>query len=173
MKKLTTMVVALCLTLTFAGPTYAQDSGSTLVTGPQSTPTNTISIRCESAGYAEERCELGVPIQNAVLTQRLSKASCDNQYWFSGSVLVVTNGCRARFNVTLAFPVDVQSERCESWNWMPADCPISTPAPIRAVFVQERFSGSACRTGIDFWWDGDSINVQNGCRAQFGVINYW
>jgi hypothetical protein len=59
--------------------------------------------------------------------------------------------------------------KCESRNYQPNACPAYGAADVRLVERQ----GGECRQGADWFYDGRSINVRNGCRGIFGVIaNY-
>lgn len=61
---------------------------------------------------------------------------------------------------------------CESNNYLPATCFIERG--VRSVYVRHQRSFAPCREGVDWWLDNftSTLNVRNGCRAEFGII-FW
>ncbi|WP_164156372.1 DUF3011 domain-containing protein [Sandarakinorhabdus rubra] len=141
-------------------------------------------VRCESWNYREASC----PVPGAVRVQllRVEGGSCiEGQTWYhDGNAIRVRGGCRATFRTdsnngwgaggwdpnqggNWGGGAQVQSIRCESWNYRDARCPVN--GTIRSVRLTRVIAGD-CRDGQTFRWNRNAVLVRNGCRADFEVL---
>jgi hypothetical protein len=130
-------------------------------------------VRCESQNDRVRAC----PVQGASdvrLYQQLSDSRCraGRDWSFDGREIIVRNGCRAEFAVQYSgfgngFGQNGRVIVCESLRGRPTIC----PAPnARNVYIGQQLSDSRCRNGRDWNFNGQEIEVRNGCRAEFTVV---
>lgn len=132
-------------------------------------------VRCESQDNKRRTCAIN---GRAVLVRQLSKTACvEGRTWGQrGNSLWVDDGCRAEFSVargpapghrpgppgTSDYSVTCSSEnkRRRTCDWdRRRGCP---------VLVQQ-LSSTRCEEGRTWGWTGNSVWVDGGCRARFGV----
>ncbi|PCI26504.1 hypothetical protein COB52_05930 [Candidatus Kaiserbacteria bacterium] len=133
----------------------------------------TESITCQSWLKAYVECGASGRIRSARLTRKLSNSSCrqGTDWGFRGSNIWVNHGCRAVFQVRTnggpgPGPRPVRLD-CESIGHSYHECRIR--GRIRDAYVTYRYSNAPCQEGYDWGYWGDTLWVDNGCRAEFEV----
>lgn len=133
------------------------------------------TFRCESNDMRVARCL--VDTRGGVrLVRQDSDAPCiQGRTWgYDRDGVWVSNGCRARFTVgsygysnpgSQYSGRDAQVIRCESQDGRRDVCGL--PFRARSVALSRQLSDTTCRQGTNWGWSGDTVWVDNGCRAEF------
>ena len=90
--------------------------------------------------------------------------------------LIVSDGCRAWFNVNLITEGTFADVYCEEDNGVNHcyvgdvfdNSPIPNFNPL-TIWVKDRKSSSSCNSNEDFYEIGGYLTVNNGCRAIFTI----
>lgn len=132
-------------------------------------------VRCESQDNKRRTCAIN---GRAVLVRQLSKTACvEGRTWGQrGNSLWVDDGCRAEFSVARGPApghrpgppgTSDYSVTCSSENKRRRTCDWDRRRG-RPVLVQQ-LSSTRCEEGRTWGWTGNSVWVDGGCRARFGV----
>ncbi|MCL7713348.1 DUF3011 domain-containing protein [Stenotrophomonas mori] len=135
------------------------------------------TLRCESNDNRQRVCNTGW--RRATLVRQLSKAQCvEGTSWGSSNGAVwVTNGCRAEFaegrgsvwggGGSWGGGNAGYSIECHSENNRMRSCPWERRRG-RPVLIQQ-LSRTQCIEGRNWGYNGNSVWVNDGCRARFGA----
>jgi Protein of unknown function (DUF3011) len=126
------------------------------------------TVQCESSDGKYRECATNTT-GRLVMTRQLSDTNCiEGKNWgYRDGVVWVDSGCRGEFAVSqrgqmLADRLVV----CESDNNTRSVCRTNTGG---GVAVARQLSRNACVRGKTWGYDGDSIWVDDGCRAEFVI----
>jgi len=134
---------------------------------------NAGTIRCESNDNRQRVCNTGW--RRATLVRQLSKTQCiEGRNWGSGNGSVwVNNGCRAEFTEARGHgwgnsqgQINNYTVSCSSEDNRMRSCAWDRRAG-RPVLIQQ-LSKTTCIEGRNWGYSGNSLWVNNGCRARFG-----
>ena len=127
------------------------------------------TVRCESSDGRYRECAID-GIGRIVMTRQFSDTNCaEGKNWgYRDGVVWVDSGCRGEFAVSQA---DLQLAGgklvvCESENNTRSTCRTDTGG---GVAVMRQLSRNACVRGRTWGYNGESIWVDDGCRAEFVV----
>lgn len=132
------------------------------------------SVRCESKDSRYRECATGFR-GRAVLSRQLSDQRCvEGRTWGQrGGMVWVDNGCRAEFSRAGGGggwgpdPGAGYSVTCSSENGRRRTCAWNTRYGRPQLL--EQLSGSSCREGSSWGYQGNLIWVDRGCRGRFGT----
>ncbi len=129
----------------------------------------TVSIKCESLDHRYNSCFVGYDVDQVVLEQQLSRASCSQGFnWgfdHSRGTVWVDRGCRAVFRVYKR--VEPRFVECSSLDFRYSSCYVGPG--LHRVELSRQLSRASCILGRTWGFTYDSIWVDRGCRAQFRV----
>ncbi len=129
------------------------------------------SQKCESLDERTKNCDFGYDATLVQFDYQISRSSCveGSTFWIRGSQVTVAHGCRAFFRVYRR-PLEARV-RCESHNDRPASCNLSQFGQVLNVTIRpgDKLSDARCVQNDDWSWNANSINVSQGCRADFTV----
>lgn len=125
-------------------------------------------VRCESSDGKYRECKFDAA-GRIVMTRQLSDTNCvEGRNWgYRDGVVWVDAGCRGVF--AMAPQGSLKPEMlvvCESQNNTRSVCKTPTGA---GVAVMRQLSQNACVRGRTWGYDGESIWVDQGCRAEFVI----
>ncbi len=135
------------------------------------------TVRCESRRNNYVECR--VDTRGGVRISRVIGGNCqqDQSWGWRDGLIWVNRGCRAEFQ-TGGFGggsggnwngggASGNIVRCESWNFQYAECRADTRGGVRV----SRVLGGSCPEGRNWGTRGNVIWVNNGCRADFQLLN--
>jgi hypothetical protein len=130
-------------------------------------------VTCSSEGGRMARCYVGRAYVRFL--ERISSAACTaNVNWGydrRAGQIWVTDGCRARFEVTGGDNGDnSQVIVCESIGGREKSCG-GNFGFIYGVDIENQLSSSPCDYNVSWGYDSRYVWVKNGCRATFRVYN--
>ncbi len=136
-------------------------------------------VYCAAGGNRRNLCEINTR-GGVRLINQVSRAACvEGRTWGTAPRGIwVSGGCRGEFQVNLGGPnvppprplpavVDVT---CESLGGRETFCRL--PLDADRVVLDRQLSRAACIEGRTWGYRRDGIYVNNGCRAQFRVVDY-
>lgn len=126
------------------------------------------TVRCESSDGKYRECAFDTA-GRIVMTRQFSDTNCvEGRNWgYRDGVVWVDSGCRAEFAASQ--PGRMIADKlvvCESENNARNVCRTPTGG---GVAMMRQLSRNACVRGRTWGYDGDSIWVNEGCRAEFVV----
>lgn len=127
---------------------------------------------CESKGFNYKYCPSPMPIEQVTIGQVFSTSACTygSTWGYDRNGVWVKEGCRASFIVSPAKPPPEPATAyitCSSSQFRFASC--DTGLLIGSVQLVKRHSRAGCDAGRDWGHNGQSIWVNDGCRATFFV----
>lgn len=135
-------------------------------------------VRCESYGMRRNNCSVG-QLRNAQVTliHQLSRYSCQGNWGHNNKEIWVARGCKADFRISRydndydhgGNELDLQTIQCESRGNYMEYCEVPELEHVEIVDVLSR-RGDSCRG--NWGYDPRGIWVKNGCKAQFGFLEY-
>ena len=125
------------------------------------------AVKCESSDGKYRECMMD-SFGRVVMTRQMSDTNCvEGKNWgYRDGVVWVDAGCRGEFAVSRGFLVADKLVVCESENNGRSTCKTDTSG---GVAVMRQLSRNACVRGRSWGFDGDSIWVDEGCRAEFVI----
>lgn len=125
------------------------------------------AVRCESSDGKYRECMMD-SFGRVVMTRQISDTNCvEGKNWgYRDGVVWVDSGCRGEFAVSRGFLIADKLVVCESENNGRNTCRTDTSG---GVAVMRQLSQNACVRGRTWGFDGDSIWVDGGCRAEFVI----
>ncbi|XP_035827684.1 lectin ADEL-like [Aplysia californica] len=136
-------------------------------------------LRMESLNYeyAEQKVKKAALFINMTVEDQQSEASCDldKSFGFDNqkSIVWVNYGCRAEFNVCYMKGISsTTTVNVSSWNYQHATKMLSSASCIYSMQVAKQQSTAACTFGTSFGFVGNTMWVNDGCRADFSVDYY-
>lgn len=125
-------------------------------------------LQCASYNYRRHECAMRGSAENVRLQQQLSRSECIfNRTWgHYGNVLWVDKGCNGRFTVTPAAAWEPYALKCESTRNRRQNCAIKAPADVT---MARKLSKASCTLGSSWGYEGETLWVDRGCRAEFSV----
>lgn len=127
------------------------------------------TVRCESTDGRYRECSID-GMGRVMLTRQLSDTNCiEGKSWgYRDGTVWVNSGCRGEFALTERGFVtrDGKLVVCESQDGARHVCVTDTRGGVAVV---RQLSRSSCVQGRTWGFDGDSIWVDEGCRAEFVI----
>lgn len=180
-RTLTTLMACAAMIIPQAGAlaqTYNNNYNNNGVNGGYNGNSGNSTLTCESWNYQYKRCVANTG-NNVALSRNIAGNCQEGRTWgYDRGSIWVNGGCRAQFTYGYAdngggngypqYPGNGRGYsgqiKCESWNYAYQRCNAPTNGRVDLL----RTVAGTCDRGRSWGFDGNSIWVNHGCRAEFG-----